>query len=184
MCETKWNAPLHYRNMVRFTSATRTLRVRLAPALAALGGEHLLHLADPGDELFDVAGLVVEVETGAGAGGHAEQAVQGLRAVVPRADGDAEAVVEHLGELVCVDLVEGETHKARTMYWPWAENAQALDFAECFVSLPDERLFVPVDGVESNVVEIVDGGGHADGGGDRRRASLELGGEGRWGETI
>ena len=58
----------------------------------------------------DVVLVVVQVEAGARGGVHAEQAHQRLGAVVAGADAHV-ALVEHLAEVVRVDVAEGEAER-------------------------------------------------------------------------
>ena len=127
---------------------------------------------------------VVEVKTRPRAGCDAEQSVQRLRAVMAGADGDAEPVVEHLGEFVGVDSLEGETHQAGAMLGGGAEDAQALDLAQALVGVFDECLLVAMDRVETDGLQIVDGRRHGDGRDDGRRAGFELGGQLGRGEAV
>ena len=70
----------------------------------------------------DVVAVVVEVEAGAGGGVDAEQAHQRLGAVVAGADADV-ALVEHLADVVGVDVAEREAEHAAalasTLRGPW-----------------------------------------------------------------
>ena len=70
-------------------------------------GEEVYGGAKGVDEGVDVGGGVVKVEAGAGGAGNAEVAVEGLRAVVTAAAGDA-GLVEEGAEVVGVDAVDVE----------------------------------------------------------------------------
>ncbi len=108
--------------------------VTLRLAFAALGAEAVADLADDFDQQVDFGRRVVEVEAGPGAGGDAEAVVERPRAMVAGADGDA-LLVEQLGDVVRVGLVEREAHEAGAVLGRRAEDLQAVDFAESFVGV-------------------------------------------------
>ena len=57
----------------------------------------------------------------------------------------------------------------------WAEDVEAVDFAQSFVGVAGELVFVAGDLFEADEVEVIDRGAEGDGGRDRRRAGFELG---------
>src|SRR6185503_21268016 len=73
--------------------------------------EDSLRLLERIHEAVDLLRCVVDGERGARGAGHSETAHQRLRAVMARPDCDAAAVAD-LGEVVRVNAVEREAHKA------------------------------------------------------------------------
>ncbi len=60
--------------------------------------------------------------------------------MVPGPDGDAEAVVEHLGELVSMDAIEHKANQPCTMLGGWAEDAEALNTLKMEKTFLDDHL--------------------------------------------
>src|SRR5450759_1930437 len=80
---------------------------RPAMASAPLDREETLGGRERLDERVDVGFVVVDVERRSGGGGNAEDAHQGLRAVMPGPDADP-VLVDDLGDVVGVDALEQE----------------------------------------------------------------------------
>ena len=100
--------------------------MRVAILSAAVGGEsepeEVVGGGDGVTQGVDVGLVVVDVQRRPGGGGHAELAHQRLGAVVAGPDADA-VLVEHLGEVMGVEVAEGEGQHAA----PLGRHAGTVD---------------------------------------------------------
>mmetsp|Transcript_1514 Transcript_1514/g.4168 ORF Transcript_1514/g.4168 Transcript_1514/m.4168 type:complete len:372 (+) Transcript_1514:124-1239(+) len=136
--------------------------------------QHLDRFLQNGDKLIDVGPRVVHVQARPRAGLDAELAVQGLRAVVSAADGDALEVHESC-EIAGVDAFDVEGDECRAgdaLRGPiGGDFLEALHAAE---EVGAEVRGVLLDGVHVEGCEVGDGGAEADGLADGGGAGLEF----------
>ena len=139
-------------------------------------GEEVYGGAKGVDEGVDVGGGVVKVEAGAGGAGNAEVAVEGLRAVVTAAAGDA-GLVEEGAEVVGVDAVDVEgAEGGAAARGGRAVNGHLGEGGELLVEVSADLDLVVVNAVHANVGEVIARFAEGDGLGDGRCAGFESSG--------
>src|SRR6516225_6619617 len=138
--------------------------------------ERLLDLLDAGGERVDVVAAVIEIDAGTGRGRDVEALHQRLRAVMPRADGDA-LRVKDLGDVVRVDALDVEAEDARPVGRLGAVLGDVLDAVQHVVGIRGEGVLMRLDRVEADVLQVCGSRAEGDRLSDRGRPRLELPGE-------
>ena len=136
--------------------------------------EKLFRFAERLDEHIHFVARVVEIKAGAGRRVDAEFLVQRHRAMVAGADGDA-VLVEKRGEIVRVNVAEGERHQAAAFFH--VERAVEDDLDEVLEAVDGvlgDLLFVLADFVQADALQVIDRDAEADGFGDVGSAGLKF----------
>src|SRR5688500_14414242 len=124
--------------------------------------EELLRGPNSVGECVDVVVAGVHVERGAGGRRDAVATHHRPGAVVSHPDGDA-PVVEHLADVVRVDVLDGEGDRSPTRdRVRRADHRDTGDPGEPLQRVAGDRLLVRLDLVHAEGLEVLDGGGEAD----------------------
>src|SRR6267143_6572165 len=137
--------------------------------------EQFARLAHRGDQSIDVIDVIVDVEGRARGRRHAQATHQGLRAVVAGPNTDAVAVQDRR-QVVGVNVTVRERHDAGSVV-ARSIDRDALDLRQALDSQAGELLLVRGDLVQSQLLEIGDGGAEPDGGLHVRSPAFELVGD-------
>src|SRR5467141_1893505 len=137
--------------------------------------EQLASLTHSGDEGVDVVDVIIDVEGRARGRRNAQSSHQRLRAVVAGPNTDAVAVQDRR-QVVRMNVAVRKRNDAGTVV-ARSIDRDALDLRQAFDSQAGELLLVCGDLVQSQLLEIGDGGAEPDGGFHVRSPAFELVGD-------